>query len=211
MPPRTRQLTLANNAVHLPDRITYKVSYPIEARAQEGQLLSRFVGHFGIADVVGFHVCGPDEPHGSTQRIFQNAEFWNVFGGVDREPEKRSQQCIAMSPGGRSLLDLEAEGGIPSPCELLDTILHAIIGEYRSPISASTHTLLIIDLGHCNLFLGGVLHRDTSHGNVLRHAEPVKRPALERCARDLARLDQRGLMYSTASRAQGMWICVEGS
>jgi hypothetical protein len=138
MPSQTRQLTLANNVVHLPDRMTYKVSYPVEARAHEGQLFSRFRGHFGIADVVGFHVCGADELHGSTQRFLQDAEFWNVFGGVDdREPKKRSQQCIAMSSGGRSLLDLEEEGGIPAPCELLDTILHAIIGEHCSHISAS--------------------------------------------------------------------------
>jgi hypothetical protein len=141
MPSRTRRLTLANNEVALPDRMAYKVSYPVETHAQEGQLLSRFVGQFGIADVIGFHVCGPDEPHGSTQRFLRNAEFWNVFGGVDREPEKRSQQCIAMSSGGRSLLDLNAPGGIPSPCELLDTILHAIIGEYRSYDSASTHLI----------------------------------------------------------------------
>jgi hypothetical protein len=211
MPSRTRRLTLANSVVALPDRMTYKVSYPVEARAQEGQLFSRFRDHFGIAEVVGFHVCGLDEPHGSTQRFLQDAEFWNVFGGVDGEPEKRSQQCIAMSSGGRSLLDLEEEGGIPSPCDLLDTILHAIIGEYRSPISASTHTLLIIDLGHCNLFLGGVLHRDISSGNVLRYVELVKRPALARCARDLACLDQCISIYSTGSRAQRMWICVEGS
>jgi hypothetical protein len=190
MPPRTRQLTLANNVVALPDRMTYKVSYPVEARAQEGQLFSRFRGCFGIADVVGFHVCGPDEPHGSTTRFFQDAKLWNVFGGVDREPEKRSQQCIALSSGGRSLLDLNEVGGIPSPCELLDTILHAVIGEYRSHFSASTHTLLIVDLGHCNLFFGGVLHRDISSGNVLRHVEPVERLAVGRCARDLACLGQ---------------------
>ena len=100
MPSQTRRLTLGNKVVALPDRMTYKVSYPVSARAQEGQLFSRFVNHFGIADVVGFHVCGPDEPHGSTQRFFHDAEFWNVFGGDDREPEKRSQQCIAMCSGG---------------------------------------------------------------------------------------------------------------
>jgi hypothetical protein len=127
---------------------------------------------------------------------------------VDRESENklRSQQSIALSSGGRSLLDLE-EGGIPSPCELLDTILHAIIGEYCSHISASTHTLLIIDLGRCNLFLGGVLHRDISSGKVLRYAEPVKCPALERCARVLAFLGQRVLTYSTGSRVQRMIAC----
>jgi hypothetical protein len=132
---------------------------------------------------------------------------------VDRESENnlRSQQSIALSSGGRSLLDLEEEGVIPSPCELLDTILHAIIGEYRSHISASTHTLLIIDLGRCNLFLGGVLDQDISSGKVLRYAEPVKRPALEWCARVLAFLGQRVLTYSTGSRVQRTWISVEGS
>jgi hypothetical protein len=105
---------------------------------------------------------------------------------MDGEPEMRSQQCIALSSGGRSLLDLKEKGEIPSPCELLDTILHAIIGEYYcSHVSASTHTLLIMNLGHCNLFFGGVLHCDISGGNVLRHAEPFKRPALKRCAWDL--------------------------
>ena len=209
MPSQTRQLRLTNNKVPLPDQMTYKVSYPVEARAQKGQLFSWFVGHFGIVDIVGFHVCGPDEPHGSTQRFLQDAEFWNVFGGVDCEPGKRSQQCIAMSSGGRSLLDLEEEGGIPSPCELLDTILHTIIGEYCSHFSASTLTLLIIDLGHCNLFHSGVLHHDISHGNVLRYTEPVEHPALEMW--DLACLSQCVLMYSTGSRAHRMWICVKGS
>src|SRR6267142_814327 len=89
MPSRTRRLMLGNKEVALPGRMVYKVSYPVEARAQEGQLFSRFVGHFGIADVVGFHICGPDEPHGSTQQFLQDAEFWNVFGGLDCEPEKR--------------------------------------------------------------------------------------------------------------------------
>jgi len=211
MPSRTRRLMLGNKVDVLPHQMTYKVSYPVEARAQEGQLFSRFVGHFGVADVVGFHVCGPDEPHGSTERFFQHAAFWDVFDGVDSGPEMRSQQCIALSSEGRSLLDLEEEGGIPSPCELLDTILHAIIGEYRSHVSASTHTLSIMDLGHCNLFLGGVLHRDISSGNILRYMELVKRPALERCAWGLPCLGQHVLMNSTGSRAQRMWICVGGS
>jgi hypothetical protein len=71
-------------------------------------------------------------------------------------------------------------------------------------LSASTHTLLIMDLGHCDLFFGGVLHRDISSGNVLRHAEPVKRPALERYAQDLACLGLHILIYFTGSHAQRM-------
>jgi len=108
-----------------------------------------------------------------------------------------------MSSGGRSLLNLKEVGGIPSPCELLDTILHAIIGEYRSHISASTHTLLIIDLGHCNLFLGGVLHRDISSGNILHHEEPVQRRALKSVLGIFLVLVSISI-YSTGSRAQRM-------
>jgi hypothetical protein len=29
--------------------------------------------------------------------------------------------------------------------------------------------------GHYNLFLGGVLHRDVSHGNILRLGVPIER------------------------------------
>ena len=29
--------------------------------------------------------------------------------------------------------------------------------------------------GHYNLFLDGVLHRDVSHGNILRLREPIER------------------------------------
>ena len=60
-------------------------------------------------------------------------------------------------------------------------------------------TSLIVDLGHCNLFLGGVLHRDISSGNVLRHTEPIERPALEMW--DLACPSQRVLRFSTGLRA----------
>jgi len=57
--------------------------------------------------------------------IPHNDFFNTLFSGVNREPEKRSQQCIVLSfwEDG-SLLDLEEEGGIPSPYELLETILN---------------------------------------------------------------------------------------
>ncbi|KAH9026481.1 hypothetical protein EDB85DRAFT_167534 [Lactarius pseudohatsudake] len=31
-------------------------------------------------------------------------------------------------------------------------------------------------IGHYNLYLGGVLHRDVSNGNILRLREPMERP-----------------------------------
>jgi hypothetical protein len=35
--------------------------------------------------------------------------------------------------------------------------------------------LTLLPLGHYNLFIGGVLHRDVSCGNILRLQEPIKR------------------------------------
>jgi len=193
----SRTLSLSRGTVVLPDDMTYKVSYPIEGYSQEGQLLSRFVGKFGIADVVGYHICGTDEPHGKTQPLFRSAERWAIFGGEGCGPEKRPQQCIAMSTSGRSLLDLKDEGGIPSPTELLETILHAIIGESYS-ISNFRHTFTLV--GHCGLFLGGILHRDISSGNILRNVQPINRPALELCAVDLFVLVSL-LMHPSVSNA----------
>ncbi|KAI9447959.1 hypothetical protein H4582DRAFT_44012 [Lactarius indigo] len=62
-----------------------------------------------------------------------------------------------MALEGLPFLDTsDEEVGIPTPAELLESILHATIGHY-------------------NLFLGGVLHRDVSNGNILRLREPIER------------------------------------
>jgi hypothetical protein len=121
----------------LPDKLVYKLTYPIKGHSQEGPLFSRFFGQFGIGNVLGFHSCGPEEPHGSTQPFFRNAVFWSIIQdkqeGVHYKPEERGLQCIALSAEGKALLDLNNEnGGIPSPAELLETILHAIIGKQYS-------------------------------------------------------------------------------
>jgi hypothetical protein len=64
------------------------------------------------------------------------AEFWGVFEEQDlperrrHEPEERGLQCIALSGEGKALVDLyNTDGGTPSPGELLESILHAIIGK----------------------------------------------------------------------------------
>lgn len=123
---------------HIPDRITYKETYSAKGRSQEGQLLSRFHGRFGLADVIGYHNCGPKDPHGSTRRFLNNAEVWRVFnlpnGDKGRcQPEERGLQCIAISGKGMPLVDPRiTDGGTPSPGELLESILHGIIGKYCS-------------------------------------------------------------------------------
>jgi hypothetical protein len=125
---------LSRGVGSFPDKFTYKQAYPIRGHSQEGPLLSKFNGQFGIADVIGYHNCGPEDPHGSTERFFTDAEFWNVFGDQNfhggREPEKRGLQCIALAEEGKALVDIQnADGGTPSPGVLLESILHAIIGE----------------------------------------------------------------------------------
>ena len=113
--------------------------YQAEGHSLEGLLFSQFNGQFGIADVIGYHNCGPEEPHGSTGRLLNGAEFWNVFNQQDllrflggrSKPEERGLQCIALSRDGKALLDLDVtDGGTPSPYELLESILHAIIGKW---------------------------------------------------------------------------------
>jgi hypothetical protein len=41
------------------------------------------------------------------------------------------------------------------------------------------HFLTFSDLGHCNLFIKGILHRDVNDGNILRYLKPVQCPALD--------------------------------
>jgi hypothetical protein len=143
MPSQT--ISHSNGIISLPNKLVYKMSYPIKGQSQEGLLLSRVFNQFGIADTLGFHSCGPKEPHGSTEPFFKGAIFWSIFKDKHQKheeadehlgehsypkPEERGLQCIALTGGGQSLLDLgNKDGGIPSPGELLETILHAIIGK----------------------------------------------------------------------------------
>ena len=134
-------LTLSAGVDQLPDDFTYKLTYQVKDRSQEGQLFSQFNGQFGIADIFGYHICEPEDLHGSTKRLLDGAEFWDVFKeqdlshvpGGERQPEERQLQCIALSGGGKALMDLhDTDGGTPSPDELLECILHAIIGKWYS-------------------------------------------------------------------------------
>ena len=133
---KSRMLTLSKGVTNIPDEIVYKLSYPVKGQSQEGPLLSHFNGQFGIADVVGYHICGPKDPHGSTKHLLNNAKFWKVFQKQDlyndrcHKPKERRLQCIALSGKGKALMDFSnTDEAIPSPSELLETILHAIIGE----------------------------------------------------------------------------------
>ena len=132
---KSRTLRLTPGVSCLPDKLTYKLTYQISGRSEEGPLISQFHGQFGIADVIGYRECEADDPHGSASRLLNNAEFWDVyeqddiFEGRRNEPEERRLQCIALSGEGMVLVDPHNTDGIPSPGELLESILHAIIGK----------------------------------------------------------------------------------
>ena len=117
----------------LPDRIVYKLSSQVEGHTFEGPLFSKFFGPFGIINVVGFKMCGSDEPFGSTEYLIQNGEFWDFKQGGSGTPEKRLLHCTVMSLECLRLLNMSNEEvGIPTPAKLLETILHAMIGEQGS-------------------------------------------------------------------------------
>ena len=127
----SRMLSLSEGVANLPDKLVYKLAYPTKGHSQEGWLFSRGFGQFGIADVIGFYSCKLEEPHGSTRPFFKSAKFWSILDdNHHQEPEERGLQCIALTTEGKALLDLcNKDGGTSSPAELLETILHAIIGK----------------------------------------------------------------------------------
>ena len=129
---RSRTLMLADRVTALPDQIVYKLFYQTEGHTFEGPLFSKFLGQFGIIDIVGFQMCSPEEPFGSTEHLIRNGSSWDFAQGVSSSgtPEKRYLHCTAMSLECLRLLDISnEEAGIPTPGELLETILHAMIGK----------------------------------------------------------------------------------
>ena len=164
-----------NQAPQLPEKMVYKLSYQKLGRPSEGALFSGFSRQFGIVDIVGYHVCST-EPFGSTAHLFTNPRCLKLGKKSPiGSPEYRYLHCTAMGLEGLPLLDIsDTKSGIPTPTELLETILHSMIGKC---CPASTFVLLHNAplLGHFNLFLGGVLHRDISSGNILRLQRPIER------------------------------------
>ena len=72
-------LMLADGVMELPGQIEYKLSYQTEGHTSKGLLFSRFLGQFGVIDVVGFHTCSQDKPFGSTEYLIQNASFLGLL------------------------------------------------------------------------------------------------------------------------------------
>jgi hypothetical protein len=116
---RSRELIRVVPATQLlPEEIVYKLSYQRAGRPSEGNLFSRFLGQFGVIDVIGYHTCSSEESFDSTVYLFPNPRF------LVRPSEYL--HCTAMAPEGLPLLDIL---DIPTPAELLKTILHSMIGD----------------------------------------------------------------------------------
>ena len=127
---RSRTLKLAKGVTTLPEQMVYKLSYQTEGHTSEGPLFSAFLGQFGIVDIVGFRTCGQQEElFGNTESLVQDGLFWDFGQGGSGAPERRYLNCTAMSFECLPLLDIsDMEAGIPTPVELVETILHAMIG-----------------------------------------------------------------------------------
>jgi len=128
----------------LPEKIIYKLSYQIEGHALKAALLSQSFGQFGIADVVGFYTSS-QVPFATTTSHLLNSQFLKlVDDSVVGIPEARYLHCTAMSLEGlsldntiTSLKEVETVTERLAPADLLETILHAIIGEYDSAFTFS--------------------------------------------------------------------------
>ena len=177
----------------------------------ESQLFFELNGQFGITDVIGYHDYGTGDPHRSTTRLLNGAEFWRVFGQQDLpegRPEERGLQCIAFSGEGKALID---------PTITRMEVLHLQANFWRpsslllsaSSVPSAPHLLLMFaDLGHINLFYKGILHWDISSRNILCYSEPIKRPALDQYGSSYISFINLVLIYSLGLSAQEMCITV---
>ena len=136
---RSRELTCIGTN-QLPEKFVYKLSYQCEGHPSEGSLLANFSGQFGVVDIVGYSICTSEELFGSTAHLFSDPCFLKLGARspVVLSPKYRYLHCTAMGLEGLSLLDIfNPEVGnlgtqIPTPAELVGTILHSMIGECDS-------------------------------------------------------------------------------
>lgn len=142
---QSRKLTCVDKVSELPEKLVYKLSYRPKGRPSEGSLFSGFCGQFGIVDIIGFCICSPEDIFGSTEHHISNAVFLPLSADKNKkgdkkdngekrtpEPEVRYLHCTAMALEGLRLLDISDSDTttILTPPELVETILHSIIGEW---------------------------------------------------------------------------------
>ena len=135
--PLSRRLTHVDGS-ELPDKIVYQLSYQPKGHPSEGTLFSPFHGQFGIVDIAGSHICSAEDFFGSTEHHFLNAVFFPLGNKKDAgerripEPEIMYLHCVAMVLEGLPLFDTSGSdtgADMLTPPQLVETILHSIIGE----------------------------------------------------------------------------------
>ena len=144
--PENNTLTCFNEMLNLhsedvPSNLVVKDSWPLVGRNNEKAMYEAARGRFGVPDVLAsYEVKGPDgNPHLTKRFLPAPRKFWNIWqypasaeASTGPEPEDRVQIRHLFKTEGRDLLDAA------SPHELLEGILHAMIGmsTHRSLSSA---------------------------------------------------------------------------
>ena len=137
--PENNALTCSNKILDLlsndvPSNLVVKDSWPLVGRNNEKAMYEAVQGLFGVPEVLtSYEVKGPDgNPHSTMRFLPARRKFWNIWtsvdypapteAGTDPEPEERVQTRHLFKTEGQDLLDAR------SPHELLEAILHAMIG-----------------------------------------------------------------------------------
>lgn len=92
---QSRMLSCSEGVTDLPDKIVYKLAYPIKGQSQEGPLFSRYFGQFGVFGVLGYHNCGPEESHGSMEPFFRSTVFWDIFESKHHKHKEADRQRLS--------------------------------------------------------------------------------------------------------------------
>jgi hypothetical protein len=124
--------------------------------------------------LASYQVKGPNKKsHNTEDFIPADSVPWIVWPSEAADapkPEERVRTRHLFRTIGRDLLDAS------SPHELLEGVLHAMIGLYPCPAivrSYRSHD----DQGYLNYFEQGYMHRDVSVGNVMLLQERLTYPA----------------------------------
>ena len=117
---------------NIPSSFIVKDSWPLRILSSEADMYQSAQGLFGVPEIIcSYIVKGPDGKEQSTiDFIPPDSTFWNVFRCEDHEkaiPEDRVHSRHLFKTEGRDLLDAS------SPKELLEGILHGMIGVWPVP------------------------------------------------------------------------------
>ena len=139
-------LNLNLHSQDIPSNLVVKDSWPLVSRNNEKAMYEAAQGLFGVPEVLAsYEVKGPDRnPHLTTRFLPADRMYWNIWmpvqypgraeAGTDPEPDERVQVRHLFKTEGRDLLDAI------SPHELLEGILHAMIGVSRVTVSSAPIT-----------------------------------------------------------------------